>query len=156
MIGVFEGTFVSQFTSKPLMGLKKGRIMMFIQKTFSVFLCASLAILCLSNCLACEPAGIRGPSLDKNSEDLVNKFILQQIKDLQQAIDSPKQQLAEMFGGKNNLAAVRNPDKVTGYLLPLNSGSDSTKILHARKRPFTLTPQDQKAQRCVRINIRPL
>ena len=25
MIGFFEGTFVSQFTSKPLMGLKKGK-----------------------------------------------------------------------------------------------------------------------------------
>jgi hypothetical protein len=118
--------------------------MMFIQKTFSVFLCASLAILCLSNCLACEPKGLRGPPLDKNSEDVVNKFLLKQIEDLQQAIDSPKQQLAEMFGGKSELAAVRNPDKVTGYLLPLYTETDSTKILHDRKRPFTLTPQDQK------------
>ena len=117
---------------------------MFIQKTFSAFLCASLAILCLSNCPACEPQGFRGPPLDKNSNNVVNEFILKQIKDLQQAIDSPKQQLAEMFGGKSNLAAVSNPDKVTGYLLPLDSETDSTKILHDRKRPFTLTPQDQK------------
>ena len=117
---------------------------MFIQKTFSAFLCARLAIFCLSNCFACEPQGFGGPPLDKNSEDLVNKFLLRQIKDLQQAIDSPKQQLAEMFGGKSNLAAVSNPDKVTGYLLPLDSETDSTKILHDRKRPFTLTPHDQE------------
>ena len=49
-----------------------------------------------------------------------------------------------MFGGKSNLAAVRNPDKVTGYLLPLDSETDSTKIWHHRKRPFTLTPQAQE------------
>jgi hypothetical protein len=29
MIGVFEGTFASQFMSKPLIGLKKERIMMY-------------------------------------------------------------------------------------------------------------------------------
>ena len=118
MIGVFEGTFVRQFTSKPLMGLKKGRIMMFIQKTVSVFLCASLAILCLSNCLACEPAGMGGAPLDKKLRDKVNKLERTIIRDLQQAIHSPKQQIADLFGGKSNLETVSNPDKVTGYLLP--------------------------------------
>ena len=118
MIGVFEGTFVRQFTSKPLMGLKKGRIMMFIHKTFSVLLCASLAILCLSNCLACEPAGMGGAPLDKKLRDKVNKLERTIIRDLQQAIHSPKQQIADLFGGKSNLETVSNPDKVTGYLLP--------------------------------------
>ena len=103
MIVVFEGTFVSEFTSKPLMGLKKGKIMMLIQKTFSVFLCASLAILCLSNCLACEPAGMGGAPLDKKLRDQVNKLERTIIRDLQQAIHSPKQQLADLFVEKANL-----------------------------------------------------
>ena len=144
MIGFFEGTFVSQFTSKPLMGLKKGRIMMFIQKTFSVLLCASLAILCLSNCLACEPAGMGGAPLDKKLRDKVSKFERTIIRDLQQAIHSPKQQIADLFGGKSNLETVSNPDKVTGYLLPSDSETDSTKKLHDRKRPFSLTAADQE------------
>jgi hypothetical protein len=117
---------------------------MFVQKTFAAFLCASLANFCLSNCLACEPQGFGGTPLDKKSRDVVNKFLLKQIEDVQQAINSPKQQLAEMFGGKSNLAAVSNPDKVTGYLLPLDSETDSTKKLHDRKRPFSLTAADQE------------
>ena len=50
---------------------------MFIHKTLSTFLCASLTIVWVSNCLACEPQGFRRPPLDKNSDDLVNKFRLQ-------------------------------------------------------------------------------
>jgi hypothetical protein len=126
------------------MGRKKGRIMMFIQKTFSAFLCASLAIFCVSNCLACEPQGMGGAPLDKKLRDKVNKFERRIIRDLQQAIHSPKQQLADLFGGKSNLETVSNPDKVTGYLLPSDSETDSTKKLHDRKRPFSLTATDQE------------
>jgi len=117
---------------------------MMMQRTISAFFCTSLAVFCLSNCLACEPQGIRGPAFDKNSSDLANRFLLKQIEDLQQAIDSPQKQLAEMFGGKANLTAVRQPDKVTGFLLPLDSEMDSTEILLDRKRTFTLTEKDQK------------
>jgi hypothetical protein len=141
---VFERTFANRITYKPLMGPKKERIMIFIRKTFSAFLCASLTIFCVTNGLACEPSGMGGAPLDKKLQDAVNKFDRRVIRDLQQAIHSPKHQLAEMFGGKSNLATVSNPDKVTGYLLPLDSETDSTKKLHDRKRPFSLTAADQK------------
>ena len=79
------------------MGPEKERIMMFIHNRLSTFLCASLTINCVSNCLACAPSGMGGPPLDKKLQDAVNKFDRRVIRDLQQVIHSPKQQLAEMF-----------------------------------------------------------
>ena len=118
--------------------------MMFIHNALSAFLCVSLTICCGSHCLTCEPEGFGETTRDKKMRDLNNEFDRRLIKDLRQAIHSPQQQLADMFGGKRKLAAVSSPDKVTGYLLPVDSKTDIAKNLHDRKRSFNFTAADQK------------
>ena len=84
------------------------------------------------------------PSDDALIKENQKRNILKQIHILEQAIQAPGKQLAHLFGGPKNLETVRQPDKVTGYLLPLDRTIDSFKVLHDRKHPFTLQTGDQE------------
>ena len=103
--------------------------------------CFSLATL-----LFCSDHHLTGcePSDDARIKENQKRNILKQIHILEQAIQAPEKQLAQLFAGSKNLDTVRHPDKVTGYLLPLDNATDSLKVLHDRKHPFTLKAGDQE------------
>jgi len=96
--------------------------------------------------LSCSADHLTGCESGDNArfKEIQKKNLLKQIHILEQAIQAPQKQLAHLFGGTKNLETVRQPDKVTGYLLPLDSTMDSLKVLQDRKHPFTLKAADQE------------
>lgn len=103
--------------------------------------CFSLATL-----LFCSDHHLTGcePTDDARIKENQKTNLLKQIHILEQAIQAPGKQLDHLFGGPKNLETVRLPDRVTGYLLPLDSTMDSFKVLQDRKHPFTLKANDQE------------
>ncbi|MDE0737234.1 MAG: hypothetical protein OSB47_15530, partial [Pirellulaceae bacterium] len=111
---------------------------MFHVRLACCFFLATLLFCSDNNLTGCEATD------DTRFKEIQKKNLLKQIHILEQAIQTPGKQLAHLFGGPKNLETVRQPDKVTGYLLPLDNAMDSLKVLHDRRHSFTLKPADQK------------
>ncbi|MFP6618719.1 MAG: hypothetical protein VB877_05185 [Pirellulaceae bacterium] len=111
---------------------------MFHVRLACCFFVATLLFCSDHNLTGCEPTD------NAQFKNIQKRNLLKQIQILEQAIQQPQKQLAHLFAGSKNLDTVRHPDKVTGYLLPLDNATDSLKVLHDRKHPFTLKAEDQE------------